>query len=48
MKGKRLERILAIISLTLVITTGVLGIRREAQEGNNYLNGIIRATLQKH
>ena len=41
MKGKRLERILAIISLTLVITAGVLGIRREAQEGNNYLNGII-------
>jgi len=41
MKRKRLERILAIISLILVIMTGVLGIRREAQEVNNYLNGII-------
>ena len=41
MKRKRLERILAIISLILVIVAGVLGIRREAQEVNNYLNGII-------
>lgn len=41
MKGKKLERILAIISLTLVIIAGVLGVRREAQEVNNYLNGII-------
>ena len=41
MKGKRLERILAIISLALVITAGVLGVRREAQEVNNYLDGII-------
>jgi hypothetical protein len=41
MKRKRLERILAIISLILVIMAGVLGIRREAQEVNNYLNGII-------
>jgi len=41
MRGKKLERILAIISLILVITAGVLGIRREAQEVHNYLNGII-------
>jgi NosR/NirI family nitrous oxide reductase transcriptional regulator len=41
MRGNRLERILAIISLTLVITAGVLGVRREAQEVHNYLNGII-------
>ena len=41
MKRKRLERILAIISLTLIILAGVLGVRREAQEVNNYLNGII-------
>jgi len=41
MNGKRLERILAIISLTLVITAGIIGVRREALEVNNYLNGII-------
>jgi len=41
MKGKRLERILAIISLILVVTAGVLGLRREALEVHNYLNGII-------
>jgi len=41
MKGRRMERILAIISLSLVITAGVLGVRREAQEVNNFLNGII-------
>ncbi len=41
MNRKRLERILAIISLFLVVMAGVLGIRREAQEVNNYLNGII-------
>jgi hypothetical protein len=41
MKGKRLERILAIISLTLLVIAGILGIRREAQEVHDYLNGII-------
>jgi len=41
MKGKRLERILAIISLILVVTAGALGLRREAREVHHYLNGII-------
>lgn len=41
MKGMKLERILAIISLIMIVTTGVLGIRREAQEVHNYLNGIL-------
>jgi len=41
MDKKRVDRILAIISLALIIVAGVLGIRREAQEVDDYLNGII-------
>jgi len=41
MKGKKLEEILAIISLILVVAAGVLGLRREALEVHNYLNGFI-------
>lgn len=37
----RLEKILAIISLVLIIIAGVLGIRHEALEVNNFLDGII-------
>jgi len=37
----RMEKILAIISLAMIIIAGVLGIRREAREPDNFLDGII-------
>jgi len=40
-KIMRLEKLLAIISLVLIIIVGVLGIRHEALEVNNFLDGII-------
>ena len=39
--NKWLEKIPAIISLVLIIVAGVLGIRREAHEVNNFLNEIL-------
>jgi len=44
MKEKHTERILAIISLILILLAGILGVRREANEVTNYLNGMVPDT----
>jgi len=41
MLDKKLEKILALVSLVLIIVAGVLGTQREAKEVKNYLLGII-------
>lgn len=41
MKGNRLERILAIVSILLVVIAGILGARRETRETIDYLEDLV-------